>query len=193
MAQQGPNPVELYQGAAQAIVPTVGGVNASQFGSNTPCTDWTVQNLINHNLKVQTFLHATLTGSEMDPGSMSQVDGPLPQEGPETALKSITDQVIATANAMDLATIVKTPFGEMPAGHFIMIPMFDLVIHRWDLASATGQNKNIDSSIAEVCLGVLRPEAVEGGRKMGAFGPEVVIPGGASAQDRLLGLVGRTP
>ena len=36
-------------------------------------------------------------------------------------------------------------------------------------------------------------EAVEGGRKMGAFGPEVVISATGSAQDRLLGLTGRTP
>lgn len=193
MAQQGPNPVEIYQGAAQALVPTVRGVNASQLGASTPCSEWTVQSLIIHNIKVQTFLNAMLTGSELDPGSMSQVDGPLPQEGAEAALKSITDQVIATANGMDLSKIIPTPFGEMPAGHFIMIPMFDLVIHRWDLASATGQNSAIDSSIADICMGVLSPEALEGGRKMGAFGPEVSVPATGSSQDRLLGMVGRQP
>ena len=94
---------------------------------------------------------------------------------------------------MDLSSIVTTPFGEMPAGHFMMIPMLDLVVHRWDMASATNQANAIDSSIAEICLGVLSPEAAEGGRKMGAFGPEVVIPATASARDRLLGVTGRTP
>ena len=190
---QGPNPVEIYQGAAQAMTSMVGGVNAGQLISTTPCTEWTVQKLIKHNLNVQTFLHTTLTGGQMDPGEMSQVDGDLPQEGGEAALKSITDKVISTANNMDLTTIVPTPFGEMPAGNFIMIPMFDMVIHRWDLASATGQNKSIDSSIAEICVGVLSPEALEGGRQMGAFGPEIVIPSSGSIQDKLLGSVGRTP
>ena len=193
MAQQGPNPIEIYQGVAHAIGHTFGGVTASQFSASTPCTEWTVQNLLNHNINVQTFLHATLTGKTFDPASMMQVDGPLPQEGAEAALKSITDSVISAAKGMDLSTIVTTPFGEMPAGHFIMVPMLDMVVHRWDLASATNQNNAIDSSIAEICLGVLSPEAVEGGRKMGAFGPEVVIPTTASAGDRLLGLVGRKP
>lgn len=192
MAQE-PNPIEVYQGAAQALIPTFGGVNAGQLTSTTPCTEWTVKNLINHNINVQTYLHTMLTGGQMDPSAMSQVDGDLPSEGAEAALKSITDKVISTANSMDLTTIVPTPFGEMPAGNFIMIPMFDMVIHRWDLASATGQNKSIDSSIAEICVGVLSPEALQGGRQMGAFGPEIVIPSSGSIQDKLLGSVGRTP
>ncbi len=190
---QGPNPIEVYQGAAQALIPTFGGVNAGQLASSTPCTEWTVQNLIKHNINVQTFLHSTLTGGQMTPGEMFQVDGDLPSGGAEAALKSITDKVISAANGMDLASVVPTPFGEMPAGHFMMIPMLDMVIHRWDLASATGQNNAIDSSMAEICVGVLSPEALEGGRQMGAFGPEVAIPASGTIQDKLLGSVGRKP
>ena len=124
---------------------------------------------------------------------MYQVDGDLPTQGVEAALKSITDQVIAAANGMDLSTVLTTPLGDMPAGHFMMIPMLDMVIHRWDLASATGQDNAIDSSLAEICVGVLSPEALAGGRQMGAFGPEVVIPESGSIQERLLGSVGRKP
>ena len=190
---QGPNPIEIYQGAAQAMIPTVGSVTAAQLGSNTPCIEWTVKNLINHNINTQNFLQATLTGAQIDPATMFNVDGDLPQEGGEAALKSIIDQVVSTANAMDLSTIVATPFGEMPAGNFIMFPMLDLVIHRWDLASALGQDNTIDSSMAEICVGILGPEALAGGRQQGAFGSEVIIPASGSIQDKLLGSVGRTP
>ncbi|MEE8464978.1 MAG: TIGR03086 family metal-binding protein [Dehalococcoidia bacterium] len=190
---QGPNPIEIYQGVAQALIPVFGSVNEGQLSSSTPCIEWTVKNLINHNFNVQTFLHTVLTGGQMDPSAMSQVDGELPSEGAEAALKAITDKVISTANSMDLTTNVQTPFGEMPAGNFIMIPMLDMVIHRWDLASAIGQNNAIDASLAEICVGVLSPEALAGGRQMGAFGPEVVIPTTGTIQERLLGSVGRTP
>ena len=112
MAQQGPNPIEVYQGVAQSIVSTLvstfGNVNASQLSASTPCVEWTVQKLINHNINVQTFLHATLTGQTMDPGSMFQVDDPIPQEGAEAALKSTTDTVISAAQGMDLSTVVTT-------------------------------------------------------------------------------------
>jgi uncharacterized protein (TIGR03086 family) len=164
MAQQGPDPIEVYQGAVQAIVPTIAAINSSQLSASTPCTQWTVQNLIKHNINTQTYLHGVLTSNPMNLGDMFQVEGLLPQEGGEAALKAITDSVISAAHAMDLSTIVTTPFGDMPAGNFIMIPMFDMVIHRWDLASATNQNNVIDSAV----LGVLSPEAVAGGRQMGA-------------------------
>jgi uncharacterized protein (TIGR03086 family) len=187
---QGNDPIEIYQSAAQGIVSIAGSVNAGQLGSNTPCSEWTVKNLLNHNINVQKWLHATLTGVTPEGG---EVDDDLPQEGAEAALKSITDQVIATANGMDLAANMATPFGEMPGGQFIMTPMMDMVIHRWDLASATGQNNAIDNSIAEICLGILVPQFLEGGRKNGAFGPEVVVPAAGTVQERLLGAVGRTP
>ncbi len=120
-----------------------------------------------------------------------EVDQELPQEGAEAALKAVTDKVISTANGTDLITPMTTPFGEMPAGQFIMTPMMDMVIHRWDLASATGQNNDIDSSIAEICIGILAPPFLEDGRRNGAFGPEVVVPTTGTAQARLLGLLGR--
>ena len=186
---QGNDPIEIYQSAAEGIVSVAGSVSAGQLGSSTPCSEWTVKNLLNHNINVQKWLHATLMG--VDPQS-GEVDADLPKEGAEAALKSITDQVIATANTMDLTAAIATPFGEMPAGQFIMTPMMDMVVHRWDLASATGQNNSIDSAIAEICIGILAPQFLEGARKNGAFGREIVVPATGTAQERLLGAVGRT-
>ena len=56
MAQQGPNPIELYEGAVQQILPIFRGVKADQLAAATPCAEWNVQNLINHNLKVAQFV-----------------------------------------------------------------------------------------------------------------------------------------
>jgi len=119
-----------------------------------------VKNLLNHNIDVHAFLYSTLTGGSMTPGEMSQADGDLPFEGAEATLKATTEKAIVAANGMDLSTVMATPFGEMPAGNFMMIPMLDMVIHRWNLASATEQNNAIDSGLAEVCLGVVSPEAL---------------------------------
>ena len=187
---QGHDPIEIYQSAAHGMVNAAGSVNAGQLSLSTPCTEWSVKNLINHNINVQRWLHAILTGASPE---ASEVDDDLPQEGAEAELTSITNQVISTANGMDLTAPMATPFGEMPAGQFIMTPMMDMVIHRWDLTSATGQDNVIDRSMAEICMGILVPQFLEGGRKNGAFGPEVVIPTSGTVQERLLGSVGRIP
>ena len=33
-----------------------------------------------------------------------------------------------------------SPFGQMTRGQFLMAPVLDLTVHRWDLAKGTGQN-----------------------------------------------------
>ena len=92
---------------------------------------------------------------------------------------------------MNIETMVETPFGPMPAGNFLMIPMGDLVVHKWDLAKATNQSTDIDSGLAEVCLNYLKG-LFQGGR-LGpeCFADEVNVPSGVSVQDQLLGIAGR--
>jgi len=123
---------------------------------------------------------------------MRNVDYPFPSEGPEAALISITDQVLATIKEIDLAETVEIPFGAMPGGQFIMVPITDMIVHTWDIAKATGQNTTLDAGLAELGYNVL-VNVEEGGRANGAFGPEVTVPGSASFQDRMLGLSGRQP
>ena len=124
--------------------------------------------------------------------AMGQVDHALPSEGAEAAFKSVTDSTLAALKAANLDDVLETPFGAMPAAEFIMIPITDMIIHKWDLAKATGQEAAIDNALAEIGLATLTP-GISRGREGGFFGPEVAVAAGASAQDLLLGLSGRTP
>ena len=189
MAVQSPNPIEVYQGAVELILPAVAGIGENHFGLDTPCSEWTVQALINHNLAVQAMTHGVLLKSGA--GTPPDLTAALP-EGAEAPFRAVTAQVLAALQAVDLEEMVESPFGPIAAGRFIMFPIADLVIHKWDLAKATGQNTDIDSSLAEICLQTLTP-AVAGGRENGAFGLEVTVPSAASIQDRLLALTGRQP
>lgn len=116
----------------------------------------------------------------------------FPSEGAEAALISIMDQVLVTMKEIDLAAVVETPFGAMPVGQIIMVPITDMIVHSWDIAKATGQNTTLDAGLAELGYNVL-VNAAEGGRANGAFGPEVTVPASVSFQDRMLGPSGRQP
>ena len=189
---QGPNPIEVYENAVQALAPIMAGVTSAQINSETPCTEWSVQSLINHALAVQAFANSTISGTPADMAAMGQVDHALPSEGAGAAFKAITDTTLATLKSANLEDTVKTPFGEMPGANFIMIPITDMIIHKWDLSKAIGQAATIDSSLAEIGFQVLSG-ALKDGRDPTFFGPAVVVPDTASAQDRLLGWSGRTP
>lgn len=123
---------------------------------------------------------------------MGQVDHPFASEGVEVSLNSTTDQVLALLKSVDLEKPVETPFGEMPGGQFIMVPIADMIIHTWDMAKATGQSTTFDNGLAEVGYNVM-VMAAPLIRGAGGMGPEIVVPASASFQDRMLGLSGRQP
>ena len=69
---------------------------------------------------------------------------------------------------------------------------FDLVVHRWDLARATGQDETIDpGDVARVQAQVDVMGDVM--RANGVVGPALDAGPDASAQDRLLAALGRRP
>ena len=191
---QTPNPIEVYEASVQQMLPIVAGVKTDQLSSPTPCSEWNVQALINHNLRVHAFVNTVLIGA---PGDISQifnvVNEPIPTEGAEAVFAANTDAVLATIKSMSMETVLETAFGPMPAGNYLMIPFVDLVVHKWDLAKATHQNSDLDSGLAEVCLNHLK-RLFEGGR-LGPefFAPEVNVASSASIQDQLLGMTGRQP
>ena len=191
MAQAGmPNPIELYECARDYMIPILGGVQASQLTGATPCTEWNVQQLITHNIKVADNVHGSILGNNTT--NPMEVDDPLPSEGAREAFAAGTSRVLDLVKTNDLSKVIDTPFGQMPIGDFLMFPIMDIVIHRWDLAKGTNQDSSIDSGLAEACYPCLQMGA-EGGRQAGVFASEVTLPISASIQDKLLALSGRTP
>ena len=188
MSQQGPNPIEAYEATVQLMQPIIAGVKADQLNTSTPCTEWTVQALINHNIKVSQFFNSILTGT----GGVNpmEVNVPLPAEGAAAAFEAATSGLLATAKATDLEKVVEAPFGSMPAGQLLMIPFGDMLIHKWDLAKATGQDTSLDSGLAEVCYHVLEG-VLEGGRDPNNFSGAISVPANASIQDKLIAFTGR--
>ena len=68
----------------------------------------------------------------------------------------------------------------------------DLLIHGWDLARATGQDETMPAEqVHRVYIDALG--LGENLRMEGVCGPAVPVPDDAPEQDRLLGLLGRTP
>ena len=168
MAQQGPNVIELYDGAVQQMLPTLGAVKADQFTAATPCTEWNVQNLITHNIKVADYALGLLRGNNTT--NPMEVNDPLPAQGARDAFAAGTTRVLdLLKSTSDLNQVIETPFGPMPIANFFMFPTLDIVIHKWDLAKGTGQSTSLDAGLAEACFGALQMGA-EMGRQEGVFG-----------------------
>ena len=69
----------------------------------------------------------------------------------------------------------------------------DVLIHTWDLATATAQTADLDPELVDACVAMFLPDMPERGRAAGIVGPAVSVADDATPQARLLAAMGRTP
>jgi uncharacterized protein (TIGR03086 family) len=180
-----PEPVDLYRRAAADAVRVASGVRPDQLVLSTPCSDWTVQDLLDHLVGGTRYLGAALAGTESSaPAGTTAEDF---RSGVEACLQGLAEP---DAPARTCAS----PLGfewtvlEATAGTFM-----DLLIHTWDLAVATDQARDLDPELVDACTAMFLPDMPDRGRAAGIIGPAVAVADDASSQDRLLAAMGRAP
>jgi uncharacterized protein (TIGR03086 family) len=184
---------ERYRRRADSFARTVAAAAPGEWSNQSPCADWTARDVVGHVVDMHSVMLRPL-GRAPDQRRSVERD-------PLGAFRSARGELEAVLADPELAAIeTDTPMGRMTVQqHIDAVASADMVIHRWDLARATGQDATIDPE--EVAR--LWPEAQQIGDEMrtpGAFGPgivvygpEVAVPADAPLQDRLLGLLGRDP
>jgi uncharacterized protein (TIGR03086 family) len=176
----------------QTLRGLVAGTEPEQLSSPTPCANWNVRALINHFVGGGHMFAAAFRGEEVhiDP------EAPMPDlvgDDPVAAYDgAITDfcAAVDTPGAMD--KVINLPVGQMPAPIVLEMLKFDLLVHCWDIARATGQNFEPPAELAEQGLQtaamVISPEARDGD----TFAAEVTPPSSASPIEKLVAFTGRS-
>jgi uncharacterized protein (TIGR03086 family) len=162
----------------------IAGVTPAQYGDRTPCTEWTVRDLLAHIIGVVSGLGAAAAG-----------DAPPPFELGADPASQFADASSATLAAWRqpgvLDRVVDGGAGPMPGQVYASINLLDTATHTWDLATATGQPAELPEPVALAALDASRmiiTDAIRPGR----FAPEQPAPSGASATLQLVAFLGRT-
>lgn len=173
--------LERHQRAQQAFASVLANVKSEQLDDPTPCPDWKVRDLLGH----------VVGGNQRT----AKAEAPLPDD-----LDAIVDAFAASAESAQAAFaapdgMTKTydvGIGPIPGNRFIVLRTTDVLTHAWDLATATGQNTDIDPALAGDMHGLaqkfVRPEFRGEGMP---FGPEQPCHDEAAAADRLAAFLGR--
>lgn len=173
----------------------VDNIEPSQLDDPTPCSDWSVRDVLNH-----------ITGGA-DMFAIAARDGAVPDDqlgqllggdnlgddyqGAFRAAASRATEAFAPAGVLD--KVITLPFGEMPAGVALDIAIFDVTTHAWDLAKATGQSTALDPEVLGAALELAQGMLSDEYRAMGLFAQPIEVPADAPTQDRLAAFAGRTP
>lgn len=179
------DPVTLFSKATARAGAVMAGVSPDQLRLPTPCTDWSVQDLIDHMVGSTGYLLAALESREPTP-----VTGTTATDYEAGRARVLAG--LAAPGALDRTC--RSPLGfdwtieQATAGTFM-----DNLVHTWDLAAATGQDGTLDADLVESCIAMFLPDMPERGRAAGLVGPAVPVDADAPAQDRLLAAMGRRP
>jgi uncharacterized protein (TIGR03086 family) len=180
--------------AVEAMAATVRTITPDQLTNQTPCAEYDVRALVNHLLFWGPSLAAAGRKEIVPPPAAAESDVDLTTDDWRSALLTMLDGMVEAwtpKEAWEGATRIVGPT-ETPARVIGSMIVGELVVHGWDLASATRQELSLDGDLLAYLLDEVSAGA-EQGRQMGVYGPEVPVPGDAPTLDRILGLTGRDP
>ncbi|MFD4640188.1 TIGR03086 family metal-binding protein [Lentzea sp. NPDC058436] len=186
------NPLNLYEESLRTFDRLVRQVRDDQWDAPTPCTEWTVRDVVNHLVAEQLWVPHVLAGQTMAVVG-DRYDGDVLGDDPVGAWEQASGEALAAWTVPGATNwTVHLSFGETPAVHYCWQMACDLAVHAWDLASGIGAAQPIPETTAEVMVSLLAPRlrSVQGSAIIGAGVP---MPDDAPAVDRLLGLTGRDP
>jgi uncharacterized protein (TIGR03086 family) len=177
------------------IIPTlthvVDNISDDQLGDSTPCAQFDVAGLIDHVLTAASFVPKFRgDGPAVDTSpTVSAAGGRVPAAEMRAVLADLLDAV-RSPGAMERT--VEAPIGNVPGEVMARFAAFDLLIHGWDLASATGQSFDPRGDVvAEVDVfarSALAPEMRNGD----TFAHETSAPAEATPLESLVAFSGRT-
>jgi uncharacterized protein (TIGR03086 family) len=189
------NDVEMMQRVLDETQRVVDGIDESQLGLPTPCDEWDVRGVLNHITGgADMFATCVNDGSITDERLGQLIGGDNLGSDYKGSFAAASKRAMTAFERPGSADeIVTLPFGQMPAGIALRIAIFDVTVHAWDLAKATGQSTALDGQVLGSALEVGRQMIAPEMRDAGMFGREVPVPDSAPTQDRLAAFAGRQP
>ena len=166
-------------------------VSAADLAKPTPCREFDVRQLVAHMIAANNGLTGMTRGEAWQ---AEQRPADAADDSPVAAHLASSEHLMQALRERDV-TSETFDFGavQMP-GHVVLRQMLlEVVVHGWDLAKATGQQRSIDAELAVQLLE--EAKAYDGARTPEGtpYGPAVEVPLSAPVGDRLVAFLGRVP
>ncbi len=183
-------PVELLRETMDGWGERVRAVKPDQWALRTPCPVWDVRALVNHVVvedRWTTPLLAGMTIAEVG----DRLEGDLLGDDPYATDEDTLAEARAAWSAPGAGgRTVHLSYGDERAGEYALQLAADHLLHGWDVAVSTGQDRRLPPAQVEaVADWFVEREAVY--RAAGLIAEPVPLADGASAQDLLLAMFGR--
>jgi uncharacterized protein (TIGR03086 family) len=184
--------LEAHGRALAGFDRVVSQIQDADWDKPTPCSEWTVRDLVNHLVYEQLWVPELLAGksvAEIGDKYEGDVVGDDPIGRWEATSKAAREAWVGPGA---LEGDIQLGRGPTPAVQYCWEMTLDLAVHGWDLARGIGAPSPLDTDVAEALL-PLFAEQVSAFQGIGIFDPPVPVPDTAGAPDKLIALSGRDP
>jgi len=159
--------------------------------ASTPCDEWDVAELVNHNVAESMWVSPLLMGMRVE--DVGGLDGDVLGEDALSVWEDARAQAIEAVDDADLDRTVYLSSGPTPAFEYVRQRVLDLAVHAWDLADAIGVDDPLDDELVDALTEYVRPFAARLAELPEYFEPAVEPAPDADRQACLLNLLGRDP
>jgi uncharacterized protein (TIGR03086 family) len=174
------DPVARFDRAAAFADSVIAAVRPEQLADPTPCSEWSVRQLINH-VVAQTLRSISMATAARGPKRDQDDLG----DDPLTTFRDCVHRLRAALVRSDVALP-----GESPVMWIRNLLVIELTVHAWDIATATGQRTDIDPRLADWVLRTLR-EGLPPDRRGGGYAAEQPAPAYLPIAERMAAFAGR--
>ena len=118
-------------------------IDGHRWNDSTPCTEWTVRDLVNHLVSEHLWVPHLLGGESLEQVG-DRYDGDMVGADPVHAWDEAAERSLAAWKDTDLSGTAQFSFGEAPLTVYADQILVDLTVHEWDLARGSGQPESLD-------------------------------------------------
>lgn len=137
----------LYHRTLECWAERVNAVAAGQWDDLTPCTEWSVRDLVNHVVGEDLWTVPLMRGRTIEDVGTA-FDGDVLGEDPiGRALQAAAEARSVVAETLPRGEKVHLSYGEEDAGEYIRQLAADHLVHAWDVAAATGGKRWLDPQL----------------------------------------------
>ncbi len=184
-------PLELLEASFGFARSKIEGTRDASPDAPTPCSEWTIQQLLNHTIASADGFAAIVDGSvaEFDVESWSETPYTGDPVAAYDAAVAHALQAFGASGAFD--RMVSIGPREVSVSVLVFPCAGDALLHGWDLATATGQDARIPDAAGAEVLGFVERNLGDGPRP--GFAAAVAVRDDAPVWERLVASSGRQP
>ncbi|MEP7204751.1 MAG: TIGR03086 family metal-binding protein [Candidatus Saccharibacteria bacterium] len=180
---------ELFARCLTSATRVISRVTPQDYARPTPCTDWSVLQLVSHIL-YELYWTADIVSGKKIKEVGTRYDGDLIGTNLQTSWLVASNRATNAIEQADNKDKARLSWGTSTVGYYLKQAAVDQLVHAWDLSTALGAPIRFDDDVSRV----LYDYAMANGdqiSKTGLFAPEVKVTGDADIQTKILAMYGR--